>query len=53
MGSFELQADTGEINKDNVNNFANASDVEPTSPFNNSDGDDDGLTDSDDEGETK
>ncbi len=53
MGSFELQADTGEINKDNVKDVAYAAEDGPPSAFNNSDGDDEGLTNGDDEGETK
>jgi hypothetical protein len=55
LGSFEIQADAEEINKDNVDNVAYAADVQPPSAFDNSDEDDEGITDGDyfDEGETK
>jgi hypothetical protein len=53
LGSLELQAVAGEISNLNVDNYAYAPDVEAISPFNNSDRDDEGVTDGDDEGEAK
>ncbi len=40
LGSLELQAVAGEIDKGNIDNVAYAPDIGPTSPFKNSDGDD-------------
>ncbi len=53
LGSLELQAVAGEINNLNVDNYAYAPDVQAISPFNNSDGDDEGIADGDNEGEAK
>jgi hypothetical protein len=53
LGSLELQAVAREINNLNVDDYAYAFDVEAISPFNNSDGDDEGITDGDNEREAK
>jgi hypothetical protein len=53
LGSLELQAVAADMNNINVDNAAYAPDVELTSPFNNSDGDDEGVIDGDNEGEAK
>ncbi len=53
LGSLELQAAAREINKLNVDDYAYAPDVDAISPFNNSDGDDEGVTNSDNDGEAK
>jgi hypothetical protein len=53
LGSLELQAVAGKISNINDDDVAYAPDIELTSPFNNSDGDDEGFTNDDDEGEAK
>ncbi len=53
LGALELQAVGGEITNINVDNDAYAPDVDTISPLNNSDGDDEGVTNSDDDGEAK
>jgi hypothetical protein len=53
LGSLELQAVAREINNLTIDNYAYAPDVEAISPFNNSDGDDEGVTNGDDKGEAK
>ncbi len=53
LGSLELQAVNGEITNLNVDVDAYAPDVDAISPLNNSDGNDGGVTNSDDDGEAK
>ncbi len=53
LGSLEFQAVAREINKDNFDNVAYAPAVEPSSPFNSSDGDYEGIINGDNEGEAK
>jgi hypothetical protein len=47
LGSFEIQADAEEINKEDINDVAYAADIQPPSAFDNSDGYYEGVTDGD------
>jgi hypothetical protein len=53
LGLLELQAVGGEITNLHVDNDAYAPDVDTISSLNNSDGDDEGVTNTDNDGEAK